>query len=133
MAKVICTKKTPWTDLSEEDQKKGWNVYMINRILSMNPDLIELVDYMQMHSNMPAEFVYKTYCDLLPDTYQYSPFVKASNKVNLKAVASYFNISTREAMEYLPLIPKDIYDQIITEYDEELVESHKMKKNGTAL
>lgn len=133
-AKSISTTKPSWESLSEEDQK-SWNTYMVNRILSMNPDLIELVDYIQLNSNLPPEIVYKTYCALLPKGYAYKPFVKAQIKsANIKAVADYFQVSKREAREYAKLLDADALIDILQEFEEEPYETKKIKKskNGTA-
>lgn len=129
LAKLICTKKTPWEELSEEDQK-AWNPYMINRILSMNPDYLELVDHIQLRSNMSPEMVYKTYCDLLPVGYRYMPFVKGSSKLaEVKAVAEHYGVSRREAREYIKLLSKEVIIDLVAKYDEEPFESHKIKKS----
>lgn len=134
-AKHVSTTKPLWESLSEEDQK-SWNTYMVNRILSMNRDLIELVDFIQLNSNLPPEIVYKTYCALLPKGYSYKPFVKAQIKsLNIKAVADYFQVSKREAREYAKLLDADALVSITQEFEAEDYETKKIKKtkNGAAL
>ena len=42
----ITHKKTKWEDLTEADQK-SFSPYLINRWLSMSPQLIEIVDMFQ--------------------------------------------------------------------------------------
>lgn len=129
-AKLICTDKTPWSELSEEDQK-SWNTYMVNRFLSMNPEFVEIIDHIQLRSNMPPEMVYKVYCDLLPSRYSYYQFVKGGTRIrDIKAIALYFDVSRREARDYIPLIiSEELYDDIRKKFDEEIVESHKIKKS----
>ena len=60
-------KKKPWEDLSEADQK-SFSPYIINRWLSMNPDLIEIVDMFQQYTIGPLskKHVYQLYLDFLP-------------------------------------------------------------------
>ena len=128
-AKLVCTKKTPWEELSEEDQKV-WNPYMVHRILSMNPDYLELVDHIQLRSNMPPEMVYKTYCDLLPQGYSYHQYVKGGTKASiLKAISSYFEVPKKDAHYILHLLSEEEYDEVMRVSEEKLVESHKIKKS----
>jgi len=127
-AKSVCTDKTPWKFLPEEDQK-SWNVFMVNRILSMNTDYLELVDMVQMHSNMPPEAVYKLYCEMLPKGYRFIPFLKkGGNSDAIKAVAKEYNISKREAREYVKMLPEEEIAELVSEFTKEPYESKKIKK-----
>lgn len=127
--KTVCTSKTPWSELSEEDQK-SWNVFMINRILSMNTDYLDVVDIVQMHSNMSPEAVYTFYCEILPKGYRFIPFLKkGSNTGLIKAVAAYYQISKREAREYIKLLPEEELSQIQIDFEKEPYETAKIKKS----
>ena len=48
----ITWKKRSWSSMSELDQK-SFSPYLINRWLSMNPDLIEIVDMFQQYTIGP--------------------------------------------------------------------------------
>ena len=63
----ITWKKKPWSELTELDQK-SFSPYLINRWLSMNPDLIEIVDMFQQYTIGPLnkKHVYQLYFDVLP-------------------------------------------------------------------
>ena len=71
--------KTKWNDLSEMD-KKAFSPYMINRFISMHPDYIGIVNYLQQYtiSGMNPREVYKMYLDLLPKQKFFSKYIKAS-------------------------------------------------------
>ena len=128
-AKDISTTKTPWSELSEEDQK-SWNIFMVNRILSMNVDYIDLVDIVQMHSNMPPEAIYNFYCHILPKGYRFIPFMKKGGNTGLiKAVAAHYQVSRREAREYIKLLPQDELTKIQDEFEAEPYETTKIKKS----
>ena len=103
----ITHKKTKWEDLTEADQK-SFNPYLINRWLSMSPQLIEIVDMFQHYTIGPLtrEHVYKLYYDILPKGKFFSKYIKGkkSDKYNndlVKFVAEHVQISKREAMEYI--------------------------------
>jgi len=71
--------KTPWSDLTESD-RKTFSIYMIQRFLSMDPDLTGVVNYLQQYTliGMPVEQVYKLYLDLLPKKKLYFKYIKSS-------------------------------------------------------
>ncbi len=59
--KNITTNKGPY--LGDE----GWNNWMINRYLSMDPDYCEVVNYVQKNTwQMKGECLYNLYRDLTP-------------------------------------------------------------------
>jgi hypothetical protein len=72
--------KTKWDDLSELD-KKAFNPYMINRFISMHPDYISIVNYLQQYTitGMNPREVYKLYLDLLPKQKFFAKYIKAKN------------------------------------------------------
>jgi hypothetical protein len=72
--------KTKWNDLSELD-KKAFSPYMINRFISMHPDYISVVNYLQKYnmSGMNPREVYKLYLDLLPKQKFFAKYIKAKN------------------------------------------------------
>jgi hypothetical protein len=72
--------KTKWDDLSEMD-KKAFSPYMINRFISMHPEYISIVNYLQQYtiSGMNPREVYKLYLDLLPKQKFFAKYIKAKN------------------------------------------------------
>ena len=46
---------------------EGWNNWLVNRYLSMNPDYVEVVNIVQKNTwQMKGEHLYNLYKDLLP-------------------------------------------------------------------
>lgn len=72
--------KTKWDDLSELD-KKAFSPYMINRFISMHPEYVNIVNYLQQYtiSGMNPREVYKLYLDLLPKQKFFAKYIKAKN------------------------------------------------------
>lgn len=102
--------KKPWNDLTD-DEKKLFNVFFIHRLLSFSNDLIELVNYVQIHSNIPKEIEYNIWLNILPNKKLYFNYIKKSKKKNnnetlVSFLSEFFQVSTKEIIEYLPLIPK---------------------------
>lgn len=109
----ITDKKIPWHELSEMD-RKSFEPYMINRILSQNPDYIELVDMLQQYTIgvLDKKHVYQLYYELLPRRKTFSKYIKgkSENKYNnelVMFVAERFLVNKRTAVEYLDMIPEE--------------------------
>ena len=102
--------KQPW-DTFTDDDKAEFNTYMINRFISMNPDYVDVVNTIQKYPNCPTRLVYKFYCDLLPKKKSFFKYIKASSKNDLetiKAIAEYYQCSTREAKDYTNIIDAQV-------------------------
>jgi len=121
----ITEKKTPWDKLSEADQK-SFSPYLINRWLSMNRDLIEIVDMFQQYTigELDRKHVYQLYQELLPKRKMYNKYIKAKdsdkyNKELLEFVAKHYQVSIREATEYVAMlldIDKELVIDILRKY-----------------
>ena len=121
----ITEKKTPWDKLSEADQK-SFSPYLINRWLSMNMDLIEIVDMFQQYTigELDRKHVYQLYQELLPKRKMYNKYIKAKdsdkyNKELLEFVAKHYQISIREATEYVAMMlnmDKELVVDILRKY-----------------
>ena len=105
--KNITITKDPY--LGEE----GWNNWMINRFLSMNQDYIEVVNIVQKNTwQMKGEYLYNLYKDIIPKQYVYLKYVKSNTKQDynveeIEAVQQYFEVSKKEAKEYINMLPKE--------------------------
>ena len=121
----ITEKKTPWDKLSEADQK-SFSPYLINRWLSMNMDLIEIVDMFQQYTigELDRKHVYQLYQELLPKRKMYNKYIKGKdsgkyNKELLEFVAKHYEVSIREATEYVAMlldIDKELVIDILRKY-----------------
>lgn len=109
----ITASKTKWENLSEAD-RKTFSVYMVNRFLSMNSGLTELVNELQKYTiNVlsPRE-VYKLYCDILPKEKMFFKYIKGDKEEKypdklVKMVSKYYECSNKEAIEYLDIFTSE--------------------------
>lgn len=115
-------KKTSWESLSVMD-KKSFEPFMVNRFLSMNMELLELVNELQMYTigQLAPKDVYKLYLDTLPKKRSFDKYIKAkgSDKYNdnvLEYLSKFFEVSQREVRDYLELLTKDEVIEIIQKY-----------------
>jgi hypothetical protein len=97
---------------------EGWNNWMINRYLSMDPDYCEVVNIVQKNTwQMKGEYLYNLYKDLIPKQYKYLKYIKSQNKKEhkveeIEAVSIYFEISKKEAKEYISMLSKEELENI---------------------
>ena len=103
----ITQRKKSWDKLSEADQK-SFSPYIINRWLSMHPDLIETVDALQQYTIGPLskKHVYQLYYDILPKASVRAKYIegKKVNKYNkdlINFVKDHYQINSNEAEEYI--------------------------------
>jgi len=97
---------------------EGWNNWMVNRFLSMNRDYCEVINYIQKNTwQLKGEYLYKLYKDIIPKQNVYLKYIKATTSKKyddkeIDAVQSYFEISRKEAKEYIDMLPEKELEQI---------------------
>jgi hypothetical protein len=102
----ITYSKRPWDYFTSED-KDEFNLFMIHRFISMNPDYIDVVNLIQQYPNCSKKYVYKYYCDMLPKKKSFFKYIKTSikwEKETIDKIAGYYKCSTREAKEYISIL-----------------------------
>ena len=95
-------KSNYWETLSDED-KKTWSNYMINRFLSMNMSLVEIVNELQKLNLKPKD-LYKLYINVLPKDNRFYKYVKGKKDMEypnwlVNIVANEMKTSKREAYD----------------------------------
>ena len=115
--KRITLTKDDWKNIPEEE-KNNFNNWMCNRILSMDQDYCEVVNIVQKNTwQMKGEYLYNLYKDLIPKQYKFLKYIKPTKKIEynqdeVDAVASYFEVSKKQAKEYISMLPKDELETI---------------------
>ena len=123
--------KRDWNSFSNEAHKT-FQPYMINRLLSMDKDLIHIVNFFQKYTTgvVTPEQTYKFYCTAVPRGRKFNKYIKStkSKQYKEKVVASlknYYEVSTMEIQEYI-----DILSQT-TDGKKQLKEITRMYGNAT--
>jgi hypothetical protein len=87
----------------------------------MDPDYCEVVSIIQRNTFiMKGEHLYNLYKDLIPKQYIYLKYIKANNKKEYKveqveAIGKYFEVSKKEAKEYISMLSKIEIEQIVSQ------------------
>ena len=126
--KNLHTKKRCWEDFNDEE-KKSFNVFIINKGLSMNPEYLGIVNMVQnftgLNQILSSKEVFNLYFNLLPDKFRFYKWIKGEktkkDKEKAEYLAIHFKVSTREAYDYLKILDKKTINKIIKNY-----------KNGTS-
>lgn len=130
----IKEKKESWESLSDMD-KKSFSPFIINRWLSMNMDLLPIVNELQKYTigTLKAKEVYKLYLDFLPKRKTFDKYIKGKkegkyNKELLEYLSRWYKISKREVIDYLELLKKDEVIGILKKYGLTDKEAKKLLK-----
>ena len=122
--KNLHTKKRRWKDFNDEE-KKSFNVYIINKALSMNPNYLGIVNMVQnftgLNQILSQKEVFNLYYSLLPNKFRFYKWIKGEktkkDKEKVEYLAIHFKVSTRESYDYLKILDKKSINQIIRNYE----------------
>jgi hypothetical protein len=130
----ITYKKDKWESLSEVD-RKSFDMYMVNRFLSMNLDYIEFVNEIQQYTNgqLKSRELYKVYSDVLPKKKSFDKYIKSKSESKwdkhvVTYLCKYFKLSSREIEDYLEILTIDEVKLIIQKFGVDKKEIDKWLK-----
>jgi hypothetical protein len=101
--------------------KKTWSNYMICRFLSMQSELVEVINDLQVYQDkLTPEQFYKLCVAVVPKSRGFHPYIKAkSDKYNKDLVlmlSRHYQESERNAIEYLELLSREELVSIVSLY-----------------
>jgi hypothetical protein len=105
--KAINNTKPPAESFTDKDWEV-WNSYMIHRFISMNPDYIEVVNYVQDFPPQEKVMIYNVYKEFIPKNNKWNKYIKSKtkepNKELIEHLRDYLKCSSREAKESISLL-----------------------------
>jgi len=114
--------KSPIKKFTEEDWKT-FNTFMVNKYISMNPEYIEIANYLQKYSNSPKQQIYTMYKNIIPKKKVYLKWVggnkKSQNTELVEKLSQYFLVSKRETEDYLDILHKSDVKNILISMGED--------------
>ena len=121
--KNLHTKKRIWDNFNDEE-KKSFNIYIINKALSMNPSYLNIVNMVQKYTNnmLEPKEVFNLYYDLLPNKFRFYKWIKGTkdkNKEKYQILAEHFKCSSREIKDYIKLLDKKQINNILKLYKDD--------------
>ena len=96
------------SDTYTDSDWKAYNTYMVNRWLSMNSGVTEIINFIQKYYSLDKKVHFKMLSDILPKQKLFSKYVKGKkvNKFNpelVNMVAQHYEISRKEAKERIEM------------------------------
>ena len=127
--KNLHTKQRSWDDFNDEE-KKSFNIFIINKALSMNPNYLDIVNMVQRYTNnmLNPKEVFNLYFNLLPNKFRFYKWIKGTkdkNKEKYQILAQHFKCSSREAKDYMELLDKKEVNKILKLYKNDNTTSKK--------
>ena len=114
--------KKSWDSFTEEEQKK-FSPFIINRFLSMDKDIVEIVNVFQKYAigTLEPREVYKWYCDILPKGKRFNKYIKGKkdkkyDKEMIDIISNHFEVSKQETKTYIDLLDKQEIKEIYKMY-----------------
>ena len=118
----ILVHKKPWDSFTVEEQKK-FSPFIINRFLSMDKELIEVVNMFQPYAigTLEPKDVYEFYRNLFPKGKRYNKYIKGKrdkkyDKELLELVSKHFEVSKNESKSYIDLLSKKEIKELYKTY-----------------
>ena len=121
--KNLHTKQKRWDNFNDEE-KKSFNIFIINKALSMNPNYLGIVNMVQNYTGLnqilSQKEVFNLYFSILPNKFRFYKWIKnkqiKKDKDKAEYLAMHFEISIREAYDYLNILDKKTINNIIKNY-----------------
>jgi len=105
---------------------------MIHRFLSMNPDYLEIVNYVQDFPPQEKRMIYNIYREFIPKNNKWSKYVKSKvkqpNKDLTTHIKEHFQCSLKESKEYINILATPEIRRILTNRGLEKKEITKILK-----
>ena len=91
-----------WENITDAD-KKTWSNYMVHKFLSMNMNLVDIINELQKYNLEPKD-LYKLYTNLLPKDNRFYKYVKGRNEMQhpqwlINLIATHMKSSKKEAYD----------------------------------
>ena len=129
--KAINNTKPPVESFTNKDWEV-WNSYMIHRFVSMNPDYIEIVNYVQDLPPQEKRMIYNVYKEFIPKNNKWSKYIKSKtkepNKELIDHLRNYLKCSSKEAKEAITLLDTPEINRILSNRGLETKEIKKILK-----
>ena len=98
--------KKSWDKFSQDEQKK-FSTFIINRWLSMDENLIQVVNYFQKYSIglLEPRDTYKWYCNIIPKQKRFNKYIKRPFKKEFQRLKK-LDLTPEEHFKFLEICQK---------------------------
>lgn len=103
--------------MSDDDAKKSYSPYVINRVLSGFTDTLMQSNFCNMHSSLPKEMQYDFLLNSIRPRKRYSPWLKKESNDDLDIVKKCYGLNTEKAKQALRILTKEQLQHIRKKLD----------------
>jgi hypothetical protein len=108
-------------DFSNDEVKKDYKIYNINRTISFCDIYLPLVNAVNKCMNMPKDVHYRFYRDVLPQRQQYFKYIKkAKDDISSEireCIINYYQCSPKDVNDYLDILTEEQVNNIVRSFD----------------
>ena len=126
--------KKSWDSFSEAEQKT-FNTFIINRWLSMDEELIQIVNYFQKYSIglLEPKDTYMWYRDIITKKKRFNKYIKGKKAMKydselITTICKYYETSKNECIEYIEMMDKKQLTSILELHGKEPKQIKKLLK-----
>jgi|21_taG_2_1085346.scaffolds.fasta_scaffold29400_2 hypothetical protein len=126
--------KKSWDSFSEAEQKT-FNTFIINRWLSMDEELIQIVNFFQKYSIglLEPKDTYMWYRDIIPKKKRFNKYIKGKKAMKydselITTICKYYETSKNECIEYIEMMDKKQLTSILELHGKEPKQIKKLLK-----
>lgn len=118
----IRTGKNPkYFETLSDESKKTWSNYMVCRVLSMQMELVDVINELQYYQDkLTPEQFYQLCISVTPKGRGFFPYIKSKAEKQkpelLNLMCLHFSDSKRNVVEYISLLTKDDIKSIVGKY-----------------
>ena len=129
--KEINTKKSHPNSFEDKDFEV-WNSYVVHKVLSMNPNFLELVNEVQSLPPTSKKEIYSIYREFIPKNKQWHKYIKSKtklpNKDLIELLRKHYSLSSREVIDYIKILDKEDIETLLTSLGKDKKEIKKLLK-----
>jgi hypothetical protein len=102
-------------NIINDENKKSYSSFMINKIFSMSRETIFYANEVNKY-NLSPEINYMFYRTALPKKKRFIKYLKQNNIKDLPNIMKYYNVSQKQAIEYMDILSNKQIKKISDKY-----------------
>ena len=96
----------------DEESKKSYNPYIINKILSGFTDTVMQSNFCNMNPSLPKEMQYDFLLNSIRPRKRFTPWLKKEFEGDLDMLKKYYNLNTEKSKQTLKILTKEQLEYI---------------------
>lgn len=113
------TEKKEFLDFSNEEIRKNYQPFLINRFVSMAEIYTQVVNEINKYPDIPKESHFRYLFSILPKRKQFFNYIKKKkdlSQTEKQAIANYFEVGLTDAERYIQLLSDNQIKEILEIY-----------------